>query len=180
MRAPIWKIQVTQSSNSNSCCKNGQVPLELFSEVHFKGPHVALRSIFKLRKQCSNFLFGGKKTPVVFNMWPQALHKEQTTTFCCFIRRNDLSFTQTIKLVNGPNPAFQHPRVMGHSVLQQNTEAVQPWTSLSYATGELLGLCFSVTFVTALFILGKLWSIQNYNKDNWAILGGKVLKLLLV
>lgn len=73
MRAPIWKIQVTQSSNSKSCCKNGQVPLELFFEVHIKGHHVALRSIWKLRKQV--ILSLEEKTPVEFNMGPQALHR---------------------------------------------------------------------------------------------------------
>lgn len=108
-------------------------------------------------------------------MWPQALHKGETTTFCCLLRRNNLSFTQTIKLANGPNPAFQHPWVAGHSVLQQSTEAAQSWifTVLHYRTTLGTRLFFQYTFVTSLFILGKLWSMQNYIKYNWAIPGEK-------
>lgn len=146
MRAPIWKIQVTQSSNSKSCCKNGQVPLELFFEVHIKGHHVALRSIWKLRKQV--ILSLEEKTPVEFNMGPQALHRGETTTFCCLLRWNDLSLTHTIKLADGPNPAFQHPRVAGHSVLQQSTETGQSWTFTALSYRRTLGarLCFSTHF----------------------------------
>lgn len=108
-------------------------------------------------------------------MWLQTLHKGETTTFCCLLRRNNLSFTQTIKLANGPNPAFQHPWVVGHSVLQQSTEAAQPWifTVLHYRTTVGTRLCFQYTFVTALFILGKLWSMQNCIKYNWGIPGEK-------
>lgn len=147
MSASIWKIQLTQSSNSNSCCKNGQVSLELFFEVHFKGPRVLWGPHSSWGSNVV-ILSSEEKTLVVFNIWPQALHKGETTTFCCLLRRNDLSFTQKIKLANGPNAAFQQPWVAGHSVLQQSTEAVQPWTSTVLCCRRTLWtrLCFSIHF----------------------------------
>lgn len=52
------------------------------------------------------------------------------------------------------------------------------------ATGEHAGpdSSFQYPFVTALFILSKLCSLQTYIKEVWAVWGGKkrVLKLLIV
>lgn len=151
----MWKIQVARSSNSQSCCKDRQVPLELFP--------CCFECVLKLRKQYNNYLFRGKNVSSVQHVAPTTV-QWGNIHILLFVQETGLAWTPMTKLANGLNPSFQHGQVVLCSSRAQGLAGQEHWAAS--ATGELAGpdSAFQYTFVTALFILGKLWSVQNYIK----------------
>lgn len=169
----MWKIQVAQSSNSQSCCKDRQVPLELFP--------CCFECVLKLRKQYNNYLFRGKSVSSVQHVAPTTV-QWGNIHILLFVQETGLALTPMTKLANGLNPSFQHGQVVLCSSRAQGLASQEHWAAS--ATGELAGpdSAFQYTFVTALFILGKLWSVQNCIKYRLSYLKKKrkILKLLFV
>lgn len=130
----MWKIQVAQSSNSQSCCKDRQVPLELLL-CCFEG-------VLKLKKQYSNSLFRGKNVSSVQHVAPTMA---QYPHFAVCSRDWSVFYTND-KISKRSKPS--RPAPSGCSVQQQSSGAGWPGTfsCLRYRRTCWTRFCFSIHF----------------------------------